>query len=329
MVKLSLILCVYNGEKYVDEAISSALDQSLEDIELIIVNDGSTDKTLDIINSYLIDPRIKIINQKNKGLGAARNVGMNHASGEYIGFLDADDWLDSKMCEVAYNEAKSNDTDITMFKIINQDDSTGEKYESDWFNLKNLDGRFDNKVFSPDDTKDVLFDFSVSACQKIYKNSFLKEIGAEFPEGIYFEDMPFFYYVYLNAERISIIREHLYIRRKHDSSITEKIDAKFLDTVPAGQIMFNNFVEGGFYEDYKFDLIAYKVNGPRMALASITDDYKAPLFNLIKEDYENIRKTEYYNDFLDNLGPKKKKFFLDMLKSDSYDEFIEINENKY
>lgn len=329
MVKLSLILCVYNGERYVSEAIESVLNQSLEDIELIIVNDGSTDSTLDILTSYLVDSRIKIINQKNKGLGVARNIGMSHASGEYIGFLDADDWLDSKMCEIAYNEAKSNFTDITMFQIINQDDETGDKYESDWFNLKNLDKSFDDKVFSPNDTKDVLFDFSVSACQKIYKNSFLKEIKAKFPEGIYFEDMPFFYYTYLNAERISIIREHLYIRRKHDSSITENIDAKFLDTVPAGQIMFKSFIEGDFYEDYKFDLIAYKINGPRMALSSITDDYKVPLFNLIKEDYESIKETEYYQDFLDNLGPKKKKFFQDVLKSDSYDEFIEINENKY
>lgn len=329
MVKLSMILCVYNGEKYVGEAISSVLNQSLEDIELIIVNDGSTDNTLDILNSYLLDPRIKIINQKNQGLGASRNVGMRHASGEYLGFVDADDWLVENMCEIAYDEAKDNDADITMFQIINYDESTGEKYESDWFNLKNLDESFNDRVFSPAETKDVLFDFSVSACQKIYRTSFLKSIAAEFPEEIYFEDMPFFYKVYLNAERVSIIREHLYIRRKHDSSITEKIDEKFLDTVPAGQILFEMFTDGGFYEDYKLDLIAYKINGPRMALASMDEDHQLEMFKLIKKDYEEIKNSEYYQDFLDNLGPKKKKFFLDVLDSDSYDEFAEINENTY
>lgn len=328
MVKISIILCVYNGEKYIEKAIESVLSQSLKDIELIVVNDGSTDNTGDILNSYQ-DNRIRIINQENKGLGASRNIGMEHAKGEYLGFLDADDWLVENMCETAYNEAKSKNTDITMFQIVNYDESTSRKYESHWFNLKNLDESFDNRVFKADETKDVLFDFSVSACQKIYKTIFLKSIDAKFPERIYFEDMPFFYYVYLNARRISIIRKQLYVRRKHDDSITEKVDSKFLDTVPAGQELFKIFIEGDFYKDYKFDLIAYKINGPRMALSSIEEDYKNELFDLIKNDYEEIKKTEYYQDFLDNLGPVKKKFFLDILKTDSYDEFLKINENRY
>lgn len=328
MVKISIIICVYNGEKYIKQAVDSILAQSLKDIELVVVNDGSSDSTLDILNNYQ-DKRIKIINQENKGLGASRNIGIKHAAGEYLGFLDADDWLVENMCEICYNEAKGNNTDITMFQIINYNEKTKETFESDWFNLKNLDESFNNKVFSPQDTKDVLFDFSVSACQKIYKTSYLKEINAKFPEKIYFEDMPFFYHVYLNAKRVSIIRKHLYIRRKHDSSITEKIDEKYLDTVPAGQELFKRFIEGGFYEDYKYDLIAYKINGPRMALASIDKACQIPMFNLIKKDYENIKKSKYYNDFLDNLGPVKKKFFKDVLKSSSYEEFIAINENKY
>lgn len=328
MVKISIIICVYNGEKYIKQAVDSILAQSLKDIELVVVNDGSSDSTLDILNNYQ-DKRIKIINQENKGLGASRNIGIKHAAGEYLGFLDADDWLVENMCEICYNEAKGNNTDITMFQIINYNEKTKETFESDWFNLKNLDESFNNKVFSPQDTKDVLFDFSVSACQKIYKTSYLKEINAKFPEKIYFEDMPFFYHVYLNAKRVSIIRKHLYIRRKHDSSITEKIDEKYLDTVPAGQELFKRFIEGGFYEDYKYDLIAYKINGPRMALASIDKACQIPMFNLIKKDYENIKKSKYYNDFLDNLGPVKKKFFKDVLKTSSYEEFIAINENKY
>ena len=84
-------------------------------------------------------------------------------------------------------------------------------------------------------------------------------------------------------------------------------------------------IDNGFYEDYKFDLLAYKINGPRMALMDITEDSKEPLFNLIKEDYEKIKETEYYQDYLDNLGPKKKKFFLDVLKYDNYSEFKKEN----
>ena len=206
--------------------------------------------------------------------------------------------------------------------MINYDAKTGEIYENDWFNLNTFDDSFDDKVFGPDATKDYLFDLSVGVCQKIYRNSFLKEIDARFPEGILFEDMPFFFYVYLKASRISIIRKHLYYRRKHDESITHVVDCKFLDTVPAGQEMMRRFIENGWYDMYKFDLLAYKINGPRFALRDIEEKCKVPLFNLIKKDYEEIKLSQYYDDFLDNLGPVKKKFFLDVLDSKDYTDFL-------
>jgi glycosyltransferase involved in cell wall biosynthesis len=324
--KISVILCAYNEEKFIRKAIESVVNQTLKCIEIIIVNDGSTDNTLNIINGYAKDDsRIKVIDQENIGLGASRNKGMKIASGEYVTFLDADDWFTEEAFEISYNEAKDKDTDITMYQMINYDDETGRIYENDWFNLNNLDESFDDCVFGPEKTKDFLFDLSVSSCQKIYRNSFLKSIDASFPEGIYFEDMPFFFYVYLKAKRISIIRKHFYYRRKHNASITHVVDANYLDTVEAGCELMRRFIDNGFYEDYKFDLLAYKINGPRMALMDITEDAKEPLFNLIKEDYEKIKKTEYYQDYLDNLGPKKKKFFLDVLKYDTYEEFKKEN----
>lgn len=324
--KVSMILSAYNEERFIDKAICSLTNQSLKEIEIIIINDGSTDKTPEIIEKYAEeDPRITVINQSNIGLGASRNKGMAIAQGEYVGFLDGDDWYRLDALEIAYNEAKSKDTDITMYQMINYDDETGRIYENDWFNLNNLDESFDDIVFTPEKTKDFLFDLSVSSCQKIYRNDFLKSINASFPEGIYFEDMPFFFYVYLKAERISIIRHHFYYRRKHNASITHVVDANYLDTVKAGCELMRRFIDNGFYEDYKFDLIAYKINGPRMALMDITEDAKEPLFNLIKEDYEKIKNTEYYQDYLDNLGPKKKKFFLDVIKYDNYEEFKKNN----
>ena len=268
--KISVILSAYNEEKFIEKAIESVINQTLEDIEILIFNDGSTDNTLNIINSYAKnDSRIKVINQENIGLGASRNKGIKMATGEYLTFLDGDDWFTEDAFELSYNEAKAKDTDMTMYQMINYDDETGRAYENDWFNLNDLDESFDDIVFGPEKTKDFLFDLSVSACQKIYRTSFLRSIDATFPEGIYFEDMPFFFYVYLKAERISIIRKHFYYRRKHNSSITHVVDASYLDTIPAGCELMKRFIENGFYEDYKFDLIAYKINGPRMALLDI------------------------------------------------------------
>ena len=115
-MKVSVILCVYNEEKFVRKAIESILNQSLTNFEFIIVNDGSTDNTLDIITSY-DDERIRLINQSNMGLGASRNMAIELARGEYVMFIDGDDWFGGDALEIAYCEAKSTDTDISIFQI--------------------------------------------------------------------------------------------------------------------------------------------------------------------------------------------------------------------
>ena len=322
MCRISVVLPVFNGGRYIRKAIDSVLSQSFDDFELIIVNDGSTDNTLDIISGF-DDERIILINQENRGPGAARNRALEIVRGEYVMFLDCDDWFCEDAFETAYNEVAKNDTDITIFQIIKYD--SGTYSENDWFNLNNFDRNFDDRVFNPHECRDFLFDISVSACQKIFKREFLNKINARFPEGIYFEDMPFFFYTFLNAERISLIRKHLYVRQKHPGSITESVDSKFLDTVPAGQILMDIFIESGFYDMYRFDLLAFKVNGPRFALMGIEDKYKEELYWLIKDDYEEIRKTQYYGDYLEDLGPVKRKFFTDILKSDDYNEFMTLN----
>jgi len=325
MVKVSIILTAFNEERYIKKAIESILNQTFTDFELIIVNDGSTDSTLSIINSF-DDSRITVISHENIGPGASRNGAMEHVNGEYVMYLDGDDWYREDAIEIAYREAKEKDTDFTFYQMINYDDESHELYENDWFNLNIFDESFEDTVFNMDDFKGSIFDLSVSVCQKIYNTTFLREIDARFPEGIFFEDMPFFYYVLLKAERISIIKDKLYYRRKHDASITHVVDGQFLDTVPAGQELMRIFIENNWYDAYKFDLLAYKINGPRFALRDIEEKYKIPLYELIKEDYDSIKRSEYYEDFLENLGPVKKKFFLDIIKSKDYDDFKTLNQ---
>ena len=324
-MKISVILPVYNSEKYIRKAIDSVLGQTFTDFELIIVNDGSTDDTPEIISSF-DDERIKIINQSNQGPGAARNNALKTVRSDYVMFLDSDDWYHPQALEIAYSEATKFNTDMTFFQMINYNE--GEVYENDWFDLKTFDESFENRAFSPEETPGSIFDLSVGVCQKIYNADFLRRINARFPEGIFFEDMPFFYYVYLKSERISIIKMHLYYRRKHDESITHVVDEKFLDTVAAGQVLMRIFIENEWYDVYKFDLLAYKINGPRFALRDLPLKCKSKMFMLIKEDYMQIKDSKYYLDFLDNLGPVKRKFFLDVIKADDYDEFKTMNQTK-
>ncbi|MBQ2831201.1 glycosyltransferase family 2 protein [Methanobrevibacter sp.] len=320
-MKVSVILPVFNGEKFIAKAIESVLSQSLSDFELIVVNDGSTDATSDIINGFS-DSRIKVINQSNQGPGASRNNALKVVSGEYVMFLDSDDWYCPDALRIAYNQANENDTDISIFQIIKY--YQGKYSKNDWFSLSNFPKEFENRVFNPHECRDFLFDISVSVPQKIFKREFLAEINAGFPEGIYFEDMPFFFYTFLNAKRVSIIKEYLYVRRKHHGSITESVDSKFLDTVRAGQILMDIFIENEWYDMYLFDLIAFKINGPRYALMGIEEKCKEKLFILIKKDYESIKSSEYYHDYMDNMGPKKKKFFSDVLKASDFQEYKKL-----
>ena len=322
-MKVSVVLCVYNEEKYIEKAIDSVLSQSMGDFELIIVNDGSTDNTSNIINSY-DDDRIKLIKQENIGLGASRNKVISETSGEYVAFLDGDDWFSPDALEIAYSEAKLWDSDMSIFQIKYFDDDTGRISGNDWFDLNSFDESFDDRVFSPEECKDFLFDLSVNACQKLYKRSFLVKSQVKFVEEIYFEDMPFFFEIFLKAQRISIIRKHLYYHRKHSKSITDIIDCNYLDTVPAGQELMKRFIYNGWYEEYKFDLLAYKINGHKFALSKIVDKCRPLLFDLIHEDYIDIKNSTYYDDFLNELGPVKRKFFLDVIEAKSYDEYLSL-----
>ena len=324
-MKISIILPAYNEGKYIKKAVDSVLNQTFDDFELIIVNDGSGDDTLSIINGFE-DERIRIINQSNQGPGASRNNALKIACGEYVMFLDGDDWYCPDALKTAYDEITSKGTDISIFQIIKYDGS--EYSENSWFNLDNFPDAFEERVFNPHECRDFLFDISVSAAQKIFRREFLADINARFPEGIYFEDMPFFFYTFLKAEKVSIIKRHLYVRRKHEGSITESVDSKFLDTVEAGQILMDIFIENEWYDMYLFDLLAFKINGPRYALMGIEEKYKEELYLLIKKDYESIKESPYYQDYLDNLGPVKKKFMLDIIKSKNYADFKTLNQTK-
>jgi len=114
-IKVSIIIPAYNIEKYIEKCIKSAINQTIKDIEIIVVNDGSTDGTLEIINKFSkIDNRIKIINKKNGGVSSARNIGFEISFGEYIQYIDGDDWIEQDACEILYDFAIKNDLDMVV-----------------------------------------------------------------------------------------------------------------------------------------------------------------------------------------------------------------------
>ena len=174
MPKISVIIPVYNTEKYLSRCLDSVVNQTFKDLEIICVNDGSTDNSNEILDRYASkDNRITVINQKNGGLSAARNTGLRHASGQYIGFVDSDDWIDIDYYECLIGLAEKNNADIVMagMRVVDQDnisDNTTPNMVTNNFvrKIKNLpNGGINDKLL-----KSELFQ------------------GLEFPVGRYYED---------------------------------------------------------------------------------------------------------------------------------------------
>ena len=181
MVKVSVIMPVYNGEDYLEKSVDCILNQTLTDWEMICVDDGSTDSSLEILNKIASkDSRISVYHQENRGGGAARNSALQHATGEYLYFMDADDELDLNAFSEFYEISKEHDLDFVIFKAINYAEDTGEYFETDYYNMAKIANFASGRVFSFDDLGDLIFNISVTPWCKFYNLDFVKRSGAKF-----------------------------------------------------------------------------------------------------------------------------------------------------
>lgn len=185
---VSIVVPVYNSEKYIERCINSLINQTISNIEIIIVNDGSTDDSLDIINKYCsLDKRIKLINKNNTGVSDSRNIGIENSTGDYITFVDSDDWIDSNYIEIMYNQALFNKCEIVMCSYIREfaDHSKERKlnlqsdflYKKDDINLLNrkLIGPTDSELKNPEG-----LDSLGTVWGKLYKSELIKENNIKF-----------------------------------------------------------------------------------------------------------------------------------------------------
>ena len=263
MPKISVIVPVYNVEKYLADCLESIINQTFSDIEIICVNDGSTDNSRNILSEYeKKDSRIKIVDKKNGGLSSARNAGMRVATGDFIAFIDSDDWVDIKMLEKLYNNITELNTDISICAVHLYDENEKKADdENSYFNLSVFDKSFDNRAFSYKDTKPFLTDVCVMAWNKLYRKSFLDECGAKFPDGLIFEDGPFFFSIFFKTERVSIVRDFLYFYRiNREGSIVQKGGKKFLDIIDVVNLMYDNIRLTPVWNDVKYEFFRKKAD---------------------------------------------------------------------
>lgn len=218
MAKVSVVVPVYNVEQYLEEALRSLVRQTLHDIEIVVVNDGSTDGSLEIIRRFMEnDSRIVLIDKENGGYGKAMNVGLDRAAGEYIGILEPDDYVPLDMYEDLYEAAHAHDLDLVKadFYRFTTDDETGNMQL--FYNHLDKDGTHYNQVLDPSQDPS-LTKFIMNTWSGIYKKSFLDEHGIRHHEtpGAAFQDNGFFWLTFVYARRAMFI-DRPYYRNRRDN----------------------------------------------------------------------------------------------------------------
>jgi glycosyltransferase involved in cell wall biosynthesis len=248
-INVSIIIPVYNVEKYIIECVNSILRCNLYDKEVIFVNDGSTDKSISLLNSLIMgrEKFVKVINQPNAGPSAARNTGLKYANGDYITFIDSDDIVHSESIDKMYNIAKQKSADIVVADYYEFNDiSKKKKYRYDKAN-------FYMPLQSEKDRLSKIFfiDISFAVWNKLYRKNFLFENNISFAEGLLFEDLDFVFQCFYFARKI-VKANYLYIGyRQRAGSIMKTLNIKALDKLHILNDIRKFLIKENKFEYYK------------------------------------------------------------------------------
>ena len=287
MVKVSVIVPVYNNEEYLDKCLSSLCNQTLEDIEIICVNDGSSDSSADILNDFKQkDDRIIVISQENQGAGASRNNGIDAANGEYISFVDADDWLEKDSLKKLYDNATHNDSDLVLFNSVERkaDDETKERIYIP------IDGTvdYDDFVFDYNYSKRLVMNAMFVVWSKLYRTSFIKENDIRFDTYKIFNDVQFHVESMLLSKRMSYVPDILYNYNKlNESSLqTSKANSnKRLLVFDVFDGVENFLVEQGLLDEFYTEFIQFKLTESKANLERTTDEFKEEFYQKMRKEF--------------------------------------------
>ena len=250
MDKISVIVPIYNQEKYLDECIQSIIDQTYKNLEIILVDDGSTDNSLEICKKYeKIDKRIKLIHKENGGLSSARNCGLDSASGKYVMFCDSDDYFVPRSCEILLNLIKSKNANYAIGNYINCTEE-GVLWEKPTFDQ---DIYHDFKVSIKDYDKSFYI-MSSSVCNKIFSIDFIKKHKLRFVEGVPAEDAIFTTFCFIKSKYTYYTSEIMYIyRQRNGTSISTNNTLKyFMGISKAYKYIYDNFKANNELDFYKY-----------------------------------------------------------------------------
>ena len=310
--KLSIIVPVYGVEKYIDKCLNSLVKQSLKEIEIIVVNDGTKDNSQKIIDKYVkkYPDKIKSYIKENGGQGSARNYGLKKATGEYIGYVDSDDFVEKDMYKKLYNKAKENNYDIVVCGNYN----VSEDYQN-----KNIDAFINNYNT---DLENIFFG-KMAVWNKIYKRDILIKNKLEFKEKVWYEDLAFTLKAIMNSNTFAFIDEPLYDYLIREGSTMNNSNVKRnLEILEAFNDILS-YIQHNKKEEYfsKIEFLAidhiYISAIVRVLKAEADDKVKRETINKLI-DYMNKKFPNYKNNKYINTLSKNRKIIYKLINIKMY-----------
>lgn len=296
---LSVIVPCYNGERFIGRCLESLVNQTLQDIEIIVINDGSTDNSQDIIDSYANKyHNIKAYKIPNSGIADARNFGVSKVETPYFGFLDCDDYTDSTMFEKMYNKAIETNAQVVV---------------SNFYWVKGKKKKLEKE--GPYNTgKDMLIHLFAVLWNKIYDTEFVRSTNIRFPSGNRYEDAYFLYCLAPNIERLAFVDEAFVHYVQHENSITHNNNEEVKNMITIFDNILNYYAHTNRYDEYHDELeylhIKFFLGNSFLRSARIDDkqdrDYTIQLgWNMLNDEFPDW----HHNHYLKELPGLKNLYF--------------------
>lgn len=336
---ISIIVPVYNMENYIDECLLSIINQTYSTIEIILVDDGSTDASGEICDIYQKrDNRIKVFHTENKGVLHAKNIGISNATGKYIGFVDSDDWIELTMYEKLYNNIIKNNSDICIceFSLFNMQNAIYTRQRNPLakgvYDISNIDNEIYRSLFSCDPEKAV----DLILWNKLYKSSLIKDNFKLVNDRLhYFEDISLCTLAVLEADKICVTDDALYFYRQRANSLCHSKDSRYLEQISIfyntllpylnrSDLLINNF------EKYIADRTIWGINTMVGLKLENKINYYYPPYGLL-EDYSKIiiygagTVGRSYYSYLKKTHPQKLAGWVDKQYKDLKKQGLDVD----
>lgn len=286
MVDISVIVPIYNAEKYLKKCIDSLVNQTKKEIEFILINDGSTDSSENIIKNYN-DKRIKYFKNKNQGIGKTRNFGIDKATGKYIMFLDSDDYLDKNACKYLFNKIEKERLDIVVCDFYKDVDGKIEKERIPSFKNSSLE-----------ENSELLLNINLAPWNKIYRSRLIKENKIKFVENLKYEDAPFVTECLLKAEKIGKIDKFLNYYVIHKNSETTTRDKKMFDIIKIVDIIRSQYKDSKYIDTVNTltikILVNYTIQQRENKNTKEKNKFIDEVFDYLKKNIPNYRNDIYF-----------------------------------